>query len=310
MTICYSKTPVEWDTIREDDAEVVSRVGGCAELEQFGKGRGRPRRSRARCWRARHFELRRPGASSDFPDYRPHVTITYDLPDGMDLSQVTPYEGPLVFGREVFEEIKRKGFDPADLEEEVLKAEFDLAAALNDAVDKGGKVAINLGATLTTSRLVTLGFLSQAKKLGRKTYQVDEVLDDRTCPVCMEMNGTPFDVDRQYDRTLQALAASDPQDLKAIAPWPELDGVAGGDPDELQARGYGAPPYHPGCRGMLSLVDEEEVQVPATEGEDDGALGTESGSDGTDASAWDDGRDPATELGPLQRHGPRSILRR
>ena len=40
---------------------------------------------------------------------------------------------------------------------------------------------------------------------------------------------------------------------------------------------------------MLSLVDEEEVQVPATEGEDDGALGTESDSDGTDASAWDDG---------------------
>ena len=108
----------------------------------------------------------------------------------MDLSKVEPYDGPLIFGPEVFEVIEGKGFDPADLEEEVLKAEFDLAAALNDAVDKGGKVAINLGATLTTSRLVTLGFLSQAKESGRKTYQVDEVLDDRTCPVCMEMNGT------------------------------------------------------------------------------------------------------------------------
>ena len=77
----------------------------------------------------------------------------------------------------------------------MLKAEFDLAAALNDAVDKGGKVAINLGATLTTSRLVSLGFLSQAMESGHKTYQVDEVLDDRTCPVCMEMNGTQFDVE-------------------------------------------------------------------------------------------------------------------
>ena len=171
----------------------------------------------------------------------------------------------------------------------MLKAEFDLAAALNDAVDKGGKVAIDLGATLTTSRLVTFGFLSQAKEWGRKTYQVDEVLDDRTCPVCKEMNGTTFDVEAQYARTLQALGTADPQDLKEIAPWPELGDVAGGDPDELQAQGYGAPPYHPGCRGMLSLVDEVDVQVPATEEEDDGARGTESDSDGTDASAWDDG---------------------
>ena len=90
-------------------------------------------------------------------------------------------------------------------------------------------------------------------------------------------------------RTLQALGTADPQDLKAIAPWPELDDVAGGDPDELQGQGYGAPPYHPGCRGMLSLVDEEQVQVPATEGEDNGTLGTESDSDGIDAFAWDDG---------------------
>ena len=66
---------------------------------------------------------------------------------------------------------------------------------LNDAVVNGGKVAADLGAQLTTSRLVSLGFLSEAQKLGVSKYQVDEVLDDRTCPVCEYMNGKTFDVD-------------------------------------------------------------------------------------------------------------------
>ncbi len=287
VTLCYSKTPLDWPKPDTSELIVPADTDHRRSIEQFGKGAvvlSFPSEALS----ARNAALRAAGATSDYEGYAPHVTITYDLPDDVELADIDLYDGPLVFGPEVYEQVK--GFDPAtDLDEEVLKAEFDLTAALNDAVDKGGKVAINLGATLTTSRLVTLGFLSQAKESGRKTYQVDEVLDDRTCPVCMEMNGTPFDVDRQYDRTLQALGTADPQDLKEIAPWPGLDDVAGGDPDELQGQGYGAPPYHPGCRGMLSLVDEVEVQVPATEGEDDGALGTESDSDGTDASAWDDG---------------------
>ena len=61
---------------------------------------------------ARHYELRDQGASSDYPDYNAHVTITYALPEGMDLSEVEPYDGPLHFGPEVFEVIG-KGFDPA-----------------------------------------------------------------------------------------------------------------------------------------------------------------------------------------------------
>ena len=100
---------------------------------------------------------------------------------------------------------------------------------LNDAVVNGGKVAADLGAQLTTSRLVSLGFLSEAQKLGVSKYQVDEVLDDRTCPVCEYMNGKTFDVDASSAGIVQQLSAADPQDLKDLAPWPgQSDGRSPG----------------------------------------------------------------------------------
>ena len=52
----------------------------------------------------RHGEMVRNGASHDYPDYQPHVTITYSG-TGVDLSKVEPYRGKLVFGPEIFEEL-------------------------------------------------------------------------------------------------------------------------------------------------------------------------------------------------------------
>jgi hypothetical protein len=52
----------------------------------------------------RHEAMKREGASHDFPEYQPHVTITYD-PGNVDLSKVEPYRGKLVFGPEIFEEL-------------------------------------------------------------------------------------------------------------------------------------------------------------------------------------------------------------
>lgn len=52
----------------------------------------------------RHRDMRRLGASWDFPSYLPHVTISY-VGDGIDLSQVEPYRDELVFGPEIFEPI-------------------------------------------------------------------------------------------------------------------------------------------------------------------------------------------------------------
>ena len=53
----------------------------------------------------RHEAIRRDaGASWDYPEYQPHVTITYAGGD-IDLSKVEPYRGKLLFGPEIFQEL-------------------------------------------------------------------------------------------------------------------------------------------------------------------------------------------------------------
>jgi hypothetical protein len=44
----------------------------------------------------------REGASHDYPEYLPHVTLTYEVPEGFDPAVVVPYSGELRFGPEVF----------------------------------------------------------------------------------------------------------------------------------------------------------------------------------------------------------------
>jgi hypothetical protein len=53
----------------------------------------------------RHDAFKEAGASFDFDEYQPHVTITYQVPAGLDLSKVQPYTGPLKFGPELFAEV-------------------------------------------------------------------------------------------------------------------------------------------------------------------------------------------------------------
>lgn len=154
--------------------------------------------------------------------------------------------------------------EKADVQKAVRKK--SLADRLNDAVMTDGTLAIDIGANLTTSRLVSFGFLAEAKERGITTYQVNEVLDDRTCPVCQYMHGKTFEVAQEYTRVLQALTTQDPKELQSIAPWPRqskagLSALNALSASELQTHGYGSPPYHPGCRGVLSKVGTVEERV-------------------------------------------------
>ncbi len=114
VTVVYSRASIDWMQMGEmwepqdgkEDRVIVS--GGPRMHEVFGHpGSG------AAClallfassriqWR--HEEAVRKGATHDYPEYVPHVTITYDLPP--DVESVEPYKGSLVFGPEIFEEVK------------------------------------------------------------------------------------------------------------------------------------------------------------------------------------------------------------
>ena len=48
----------------------------------------------------RHREMVRAGASHDYPDYTPHISLTGE---SVDLTNVQPYRGRILLGPELFE---------------------------------------------------------------------------------------------------------------------------------------------------------------------------------------------------------------
>lgn len=109
VTVVYSRQPFDWIkagnarewgeegrdtlTIAEGGPRAVEPLGGMSAVILFA--------SSQLAWR--HEEIVRAGASHDFPDYTPHISLTKSP---VDLSQVEPYRGRIVLGPEIFEEIR------------------------------------------------------------------------------------------------------------------------------------------------------------------------------------------------------------
>lgn len=116
-TIIYSKERVDWVKAysepwgQEENGNLIVRKGGPRVMEQFGAAQVLVFGNENLTWRNMQFRDR--GCSYDYEDFNPHVTITYrGEPDRLRL--VEPYQGELVFGPEVWEEINPKGFDETD----------------------------------------------------------------------------------------------------------------------------------------------------------------------------------------------------
>lgn len=115
VTLAYSKMPLDWMKAGEDwnaneDGSMRVGPGGVRLLEAFGTEEDEGKAvvllftSSALTWR--HEQIKRAGAQWKHDDYQPHITISWSgIPAGMDLSAVKAYQGELLFGPEVFEEI-------------------------------------------------------------------------------------------------------------------------------------------------------------------------------------------------------------
>lgn len=109
VTIMHTRTPIDWIKVgqagewsSEDDGELTIAPGGPRLMERFGEAVVLQFASSRLTWR--HEDIKRLGAQTDYPDYQPHVTITWSAPD-IDLSKVEPYRGKIVLGPEQFEEV-------------------------------------------------------------------------------------------------------------------------------------------------------------------------------------------------------------
>lgn len=104
VTIAFSRTPVDWMAVGSTwEDEVKIPRGGARLMEQFGEARVLLFNSNMLKWR--HEEMKEKGATWDHPEYQPHITISYD-PDSPDLASVEAYQGEIVLGPEIFQEVK------------------------------------------------------------------------------------------------------------------------------------------------------------------------------------------------------------
>lgn len=110
VTIVYSRTPIDWikagnafEWGPERDGSMVIPKGGPRVIEPLGNMAAVLMFASSQlCWR--HEEIVRAGASHDFEDYQPHISLTKAE---VDLSKIEPYRGKIVLGPEVFEEVKQ-----------------------------------------------------------------------------------------------------------------------------------------------------------------------------------------------------------
>lgn len=107
VTIAYSRTPIDWTKVGEawgqdEKGRVFVKPGGMRMVERLGgDATVLLFTNNELSWR--WCQIKECGASWDWPDYQPHITITYDGPQ--DLSTIMPYQGEIVLGPEIFEEV-------------------------------------------------------------------------------------------------------------------------------------------------------------------------------------------------------------
>lgn len=101
VTIMHSRAPVDWMKMGSAwESAITIPAGGPRIMEAFGEAKVLLISSGDLQWR--HGHMREMGASYDFEEYQPHVTISYgEMPEGVE-----PYQGEIILGPEIFEEIK------------------------------------------------------------------------------------------------------------------------------------------------------------------------------------------------------------
>jgi phage-related protein (TIGR01555 family) len=109
VTVAYSRQAFDWikagnakEWTENGKDELIISEGGPRAVEPLGGMTAVLLFASAQLtWR--HSEILRAGASHDWDDYQPHVSLTKSP---IDLSKVEPYRGRIVLGPEIFEDLR------------------------------------------------------------------------------------------------------------------------------------------------------------------------------------------------------------
>lgn len=110
VTIVFSKGAFDETQVKPDENAINCR-GGLRYVAAFGREVKDTAVLGFECAELSEDNAmyRAAGATSDFPDYRPHVTITLNIPPGLVVEDLKPYAGDLRFGPEIWADIKEDG---------------------------------------------------------------------------------------------------------------------------------------------------------------------------------------------------------
>lgn len=106
VTIAYSREAVDWFKMGESwSPRLEISAGGPRQMDGLGPdGKYKALLITASELVWRHRAMIEAGASWDWPEYQPHISI--QIGGDIDLSKVEPYRGKIVLGPEIFEEVR------------------------------------------------------------------------------------------------------------------------------------------------------------------------------------------------------------
>lgn len=170
--------------------------------------------------------------------------------------------------RLTFEEQQEEEFNKGDSINVQKINPINIRNALEVGAGNIGGAMIGVASSLQMSRMANYGFVAEASSRGITHYVVNEQLDSRICPVCRTMHGKRFSVAPALAKLDTQIRITDPTDLKILAPFPKQSKAAVADlkemtPEQMRAKGWDTPPYHPRCRGLLKAVRAPKVVQPA-----------------------------------------------
>lgn len=192
VTIAFSRARLDWMQVESawdnrGDGKLVIAPGGARRVDEIARGGPAVLLFNDDTLRWRHKVIREAGASWDWPEYHPHITLSDD--PQVDLAAIEPWQGPIVLGPERFEELDEDWKAHAFAESLVhtlppaarLGRHDDIDEAVDELLDEGWREAMDPMLDPLMQRLESAASFEEARAVladakGLSTDQLTEML--------------------------------------------------------------------------------------------------------------------------------------
>ena len=123
-------------------------------------------------------------------------------------------------------------------------------------------------------RARSFGSIAGMEEAGIAEYEILAMGDERTCPICGEMNGKKFSVAQTREVINKVLDIQDPEKFKEAMPW-QTTPPKNKSESKLTEDGQSLPPFHGRCRCTLVMTETVRESVSAVENNSDKILDLE-----------------------------------